>query len=377
MALPMTQLLRAAKLRAGGQLTQIVTCNPKSLEDALVKQFQQLGEALGVTEVGEAMAQQHYSRLQQLKEQARVFVDSNGRKAKVLMVEWLEPLFLGTKGWMREIDGGEVDEVVVALCGLSLDKTETELLEGRVGDWWTSLLKVEAHPKVFIVDGTSMFTRLTRRLLVALEWLVHALHEPESGWMKDSTFPYKLFDTSLVARDSKAEETKSAELLEIEELHQATCTNKQAIVHLDGAASLLWQRCPYGHANVKDPSRRKNTLAGNIFLQPRRRSRGFAKGSPGGQKLWPEGADAGSDAQNDLVVMFWSGGKDSFLALGALYESYAVEQKPMPRVVLLTTIDPKTNVVPIQDIPSQTIAAQAEALELPLCLVAVGLGDEY
>ncbi|EGZ05369.1 hypothetical protein PHYSODRAFT_342512 [Phytophthora sojae] len=75
--------------------------------------------------------------------------------------------------------------------------------------------------------------------------------------------------------------------------------------------------------------------------------------------------------------MFWSGGKDSFLALGALYESYAVEQKPMPRVVLLTTIDPKTNVVPIQDIPSQTIAAQAEALELPLCLVAVGLGDEY
>ncbi|POM68239.1 Hypothetical protein PHPALM_15627 [Phytophthora palmivora] len=49
----------------------------------------------------------------------------------------------------------------------------------------------------------------------------------------------------------------------------------------------------------------------------------------------------------------------------------------MPRVVLLTTIDPTTNVVPIQNISSQMIAAQAEALELPLCLVAVGLGDEY
>ncbi|EGZ04963.1 hypothetical protein PHYSODRAFT_342813 [Phytophthora sojae] len=291
MALPMTQLLRAAKLRAGGQLTQIVTCNPKSLEDALVKQFQQLGEALGVTEVGEAMAQQHYSRLQQLKEQDRVFVDM--ARAAVPRHGRLDAGDRGGHVVEDLEDGGEVDVVVVALCGLSLDKTETELLEGRVGDWWTSLLKGEAHPKVFIMDGTSMFTRLTRRLLVALEWLVHALHEPESGWMKDSTFPYKLFDTSLVARDSKAEETKSAELLEIEELHQAACTSKQAMYtdpatgYSVMAAYILTERqvccgngcrhCPYGHANVKDPSRRKNALAGNVFLQPRRRSRGFAK----------------------------------------------------------------------------------------------------
>ncbi|KAE8884521.1 hypothetical protein PF005_g15447 [Phytophthora fragariae] len=394
------------ELNTGGQLTQIVTCNPTSLEDALVTQFRQLGEALDVPEVGEVMAQQHGDQLQQLKEEARGLVESRGSRPRVLMVEWLEPLFLGTKGWMREIveaaggrvvegleTGEPVDVVVVALCGLSLDKTETELLEGRVGDWWTALLTGEKLPKVFIVDGTSMFTRPTRRLLVALEWLVHALHEPEGSWMKDSTFPYKLFDTSLVARGSKTEETMSPELLEIEELHRAACVNKQAM-YTDPAtgysvmtAYILKERqvccgngcrhCPYGHANVKDPSRRKNKLAGNVFLRPRRRSRGFMKDSPGGQMLWPEGAEAGSDAQNDLVVMFWSGGKDSFLALSALYESYAAEQKPMPRVVLLTTIDPKTNVVPIQNISSQTIAAQAEALELPLCLVAVGLGDEY
>jgi diphthamide synthase (EF-2-diphthine--ammonia ligase)/ABC-type Fe3+-hydroxamate transport system substrate-binding protein len=392
-------------------LTQIVTCNPTSLVDALVTQFQQLGDALGVPDVGRAMADEHADKLQHLKRQAEALVAAKGgKKPRVLMVEWLEPLFLGTKGWMCEIveaAGGEVvesldgevdppvDAVVVALCGLSLDKTETELLEGRVGDWWKTLLDrpgAAALPSVYIVDGTSMFTRPTRRLLLALEWLVHALHEPESTWMKSSTFPYKLFDTSLVASDAKAkEEAKSVEMLEIEELHRVACTNKQAM-YTDPAtgysvmtAYILKERqvccgngcrhCPYGHANVKDPSRRKNTLAGNVFLQPRRRSRGFAKDSPGGQLLWPEGASA--DGPNDLVVVFWSGGKDSFLALSALYETYAAEQKPMPRVVLLTTIDPETNVVPIQNISAQTIAAQAEALELPLCLVAVGLGDAY
>ncbi|KAG1704959.1 hypothetical protein DVH05_004985 [Phytophthora capsici] len=298
---------------------------------------------------------------------------------------------------VESLDGGEqVDVVVVALCGLSLDKTETELLEGRVGDWWKTLVSRsnDEMPTVYLVDGTSMFTRPTRRLLVALEWLVHALHDPDSERLRSSSFPYKRFDTSLLSFDPTAkEEAKSAELLEIEELHRAACANKQAM-YTDPAtgysvmtAYILNERqvccgngcrhCPYGHANVKDPSRRKNTLAGSVFLQPRRRSRGFAKDSPGGQLLWPDGATAASDEPNDLVVVFWSGGKDSFLALSGIFEAYASEHKPMPRVVLLTTIDPKTNVVPIQNISSQTIAAQAEALELPLCLVAVGLGDEY
>ncbi|ETP18022.1 hypothetical protein F441_07706 [Phytophthora nicotianae CJ01A1] len=387
-------------------LTTIVTCNPTTLVDAVVTQFRQLGDALGVPQVGESMAQEHFNRLQQLEHQAEAFV-AKGDKPKVLMVEWLDPLFLGTKGWMREIveaaggqvvdtlEGGQhVDVVVIALCGLTLDKTEQELQEGRVGDWWKTLLDQsgDANPTVYIVDGTSMFTRPTGRLLDALEWLVHALHEPESSWLKSSTFPYKRFDTSLVATGSNAKEKKSAEMLEIEELHRAACANKQAM-YTDPAtgysvmtAYILKERqvccgngcrhCPYGHANVKDPSRRKNTLTGTVYLQPRRRSRGFAKDSPGGQMLWPEGFNV-SEGPSELVVVFWSGGKDSFLALSALYETYAAEQKPMPRVVFLTTIDPKTNVVPIQNISSQTVAAQAEALELPLCLVAVGLGDEY
>ncbi|KAF4315198.1 hypothetical protein BBO99_00009566 [Phytophthora kernoviae] len=382
-----------------------------------------LGEALGVPEDGDAMAQEHEEKLQKLMEEAETFVQiKGGKKPRVLMVEWLDPLFLGTKGWMREIveaaggqvvetlDGEmneEVDVVILALCGLSLGKTEQELLEGHVGPWWQALLDRTGDapvPPVYIVDGTSMFTRPTRRLLVALEWLVHVLHEPDSSWLERSEFPYKIFDrtATMIPADQAASEDKargemkSPEMLEIEELHRLACENKQAM-YTDPATGysvmttyILKERqvccgngcrhCPYGHANVKDPSRRKNKLAGDVFLKPRRRSKGIAKDAPGGQLLWPErvkDTSAGSGDSRNLVVVFWSGGKDSFLALSFLYEAYAAEHKPMPKVVLLTTIDPDTNVVPIQNISAQTIAAQAEALELPLCLVAVGLGDAY
>ncbi|KAG1704960.1 hypothetical protein DVH05_004986 [Phytophthora capsici] len=89
------------ELTSSNHLTQIVTCNPTSLVDAVVTQFQQLGQALGVPEVGEAMAQEHLEQLEKLKAQAATFTEKRD-KPNVLMVEWLEPLFLGTKGWMKQ-----------------------------------------------------------------------------------------------------------------------------------------------------------------------------------------------------------------------------------------------------------------------------------
>jgi ATP-binding cassette subfamily B (MDR/TAP) protein 1 len=133
---------------------------------------------------------------------------------------------------------------------------------------------------------------------------------------------------------------------------------------------------------VKDASRRKNVVVQDVFLKPRGKARRAKShgGAPGGSIVWPPGFAESSENQGerDLVVLFWSGGKDSFLSLSHLYASYAArEEKRMPQVVLLTTIDPGTNAVPVQRIDVQTIVAQAEALELPLYLVAVGLGGGY
>ncbi|KAF1325073.1 Atp-binding protein, partial [Globisporangium splendens] len=403
-----------------GKTARIVTCNPTSLVQVLGSQFEQLGRELGVEEEGKAMAQAHLAKLQELqhKAQAAAVADGEARAPRVLMVEWLDPLFIGTIGWMREIieyAGGsvvesldtdttqedkQIDVLVVALCGLSLEKTEQEIRDGRVGKWWNGLRDSQQTrfgkvPTVYLVDGTSMFTRPTRRLLLALEWLVNVLHDPQGEWKTHSQFPYKRIDFEATSNDKA---TLSPELLEIEELHNAACLKKEAMYkdpktgYSVLTAYFLKERqeccgnccrhCPYGHANVKDASRRKNVVVQDVFLKPRGKARRAKSNgdAPGGSIVWPPVFTESSEDQGerDLVVLFWSGGKDSFLSLNHLYASYAArEEKRMPQVVLLTTIDPGTNAVPVQRIDVQTIVAQAEALELPLYLVAVGLGGGY
>ena len=63
----------------------------------------------------------------------------------------------------------------------------------------------------------------------------------------------------------------------------------------------------------------------------------------------------------EKVLMFWSGGKDSALAL------YELNQNPVYEVVgLITTFDRDTNRVPFHGIPDTLILEQAKLLKLPL-----------
>lgn len=63
----------------------------------------------------------------------------------------------------------------------------------------------------------------------------------------------------------------------------------------------------------------------------------------------------------EKVLMFWSGGKDSALAL------YELSQNPDYEVVgLITTFDRQTNRVPFHGIPDTLVLEQAKLLKLPL-----------
>jgi len=62
-------------------------------------------------------------------------------------------------------------------------------------------------------------------------------------------------------------------------------------------------------------------------------------------------------------VLFWSGGKDSYLAL----LEWQKQSRPDP--VLLTTYDDETGIVPYQEIPVSRIQRQALKLELPLITI--------
>jgi diphthamide synthase (EF-2-diphthine--ammonia ligase) len=91
------------------------------------------------------------------------------------------------------------------------------------------------------------------------------------------------------------------------------------------------RHCPWGHEAMSIPDR--------IALAKR-----------------PTFLHGAADEATD-TVLFWSGGKDSLLALEALETA---------SLTLLTTFDPRRRAVAQQEIPLEDIVAQATALDLPL-----------
>lgn len=83
---------------------------------------------------------------------------------------------------------------------------------------------------------------------------------------------------------------------------------------------------------------------------------------------------AKSNQNTKRDILFWSGGKDSYLALIYYQELYGTG------LVLFTTFERESKLVPHQNIPIETVYEQAIALELPLFTVPVpnpASNDEY
>eukprot|EP00929_Paragymnodinium_shiwhaense_P038653 TRINITY_DN20404_c0_g1_i1.p1 TRINITY_DN20404_c0_g1~~TRINITY_DN20404_c0_g1_i1.p1 ORF type:complete len:617 (-),score=77.35 TRINITY_DN20404_c0_g1_i1:271-2121(-) len=102
------------------------------------------------------------------------------------------------------------------------------------------------------------------------------------------------------------------------------------------------RHCPYNHENVPADKR-----AARIK-----------------QPAWlyrsPEAERASSAAPlHDVDVLFWSGGKDSFLTLRALRKKGG----PSTRVVLLTTFDARSRIIAHQEVDIESVVKQAQALQ--------------
>ena len=147
----------------------------------------------------------------------------------------------------------------------------------------------------------------------------------------------------------------------IDDLHRAACDagrntyidpasgyqvlTSQALLRKGSCCGNSCRHCPYGHINVGDSNLIKQSIAGPVLMN------------------W-------SGKEQNIDVLFWSGGKDSFLALDHLLQ----ENK---KVVLLTSFGALTSRVSIQDIHIKNIAKQAEFLKLPLCLIPLFPNTDY
>lgn len=104
------------------------------------------------------------------------------------------------------------------------------------------------------------------------------------------------------------------------------------------------RHCPFGHSNVPADTPSRNPR--DPFV-------------------------VGSLPSEEVDVLSWSGGKDSFLALRALQREGA---RP---VVLMTTFEDATEIVAHQQVRLADIRRQAEGLGLPCVLVPLFAGASY
>ena len=105
------------------------------------------------------------------------------------------------------------------------------------------------------------------------------------------------------------------------------------------------RHCPYGHINVERSGAAHASIKKPVMMN-----------------LIP--------MMGAIDVLFWSGGKDSFLTLNHLLE----EKR---NVVLLTSFGALTGRVSIQDIHIKDISKQSEFFKVPLCLVPLQLNSDY
>lgn len=105
------------------------------------------------------------------------------------------------------------------------------------------------------------------------------------------------------------------------------------------------RHCPYGHINVDNSKASKLTITTPVLMN-----------------LKP--------IEGELDVLFWSGGKDSFLAFMHLIENKR-------DVILLTSFGAHTNKVSIQNIHIKNIAKQSDYFKVPICLVPLYPNTDY
>ena len=105
------------------------------------------------------------------------------------------------------------------------------------------------------------------------------------------------------------------------------------------------RHCPYGHINVGGDYTPKLSITEPVLMN------------------W-------APKEGGLDILFWSGGKDSFLTLMHLLEDNR-------NIILLTSFGAHTSRVSIQDIHIKNIAKQSEFFNVPICLVPLYPNTDY
>lgn len=379
---------------------RIVNLEPTSIA-AVLASIGQIGAAVDLEEAAKRVTDKLEARLQTALTVVQEQQHLQQSRPSIELVEWLSPLFPAGH-WsaeMLEMAGGimtlslpgdisrqissealiKADPafLIVAPCGFGLDVTKQEMGKFVSENPWVGDLQCARLRQIYLVDGNQHFNRPGPRLVDAFEFLVGLLYDFPS--LIPPGFPYERFDvsSSAAATDSTRAAAAAKALpppppADIEACHAAACAAEE-LMYCDPSSGLYvmteyslqkrgtccgngCRHCPYGHFNVveraKGNKKRVNRIQSVTLLAVPR-------------------SDEEEEEEEDRMpsevtryVLFWSGGKDSYLALVHL-----LEDRPDAHVTLLTTFDEDSQTVAHQEVPFAKVMDQSRKLGFDLLAV--------
>jgi diphthamide synthase (EF-2-diphthine--ammonia ligase)/ABC-type Fe3+-hydroxamate transport system substrate-binding protein len=345
-----------------------VSLSPSNL-DQVADTFVTVAEVCGVQPRGQKLKEKFWSQIRLI--QSIVADEGPHRRPKVLLLEWLDPPFDGGH-WIPEmmecasvdpaivkneiksvamtwqqIYDSHPDVVVVACCGFDLERNRKDIM-----NYWPRFEKFDKKTRIYAADGNQFFARPGPKLTGGIAILVQAAYEDDAnlsrsmaslnfapkrgqGWDRIKHRDYDIPDLEDLAASYEQIHKEACE----RGVHQYNdpATGYQVFTEVAHKArgkccGSGCRHCPYNHENVKDKAA--------LIKQP-------------------SFLHVAADNQHPIKILFFSGGKDSFLTIRAL-----MKQTNPTEVVLLTTFDATSRVVANQDIPIKDIERQAKHLDL-------------
>lgn len=228
---------------------EIVSINARTLDDALFNSIKTIGQAIDMNPEADLLINENKKRLDSIS-----LSNSITKSPRLLILEWIDPLYIAA-GWNAELiskAGGinsEVtgkieceelfktdvaDIIVIALCGLDINRSAKELSKILLDnpkqlELWKMQSAVK-NSRVYIADGNLMFSRPTIRLLDALNWLKEIVIDFQNQTDVSSAGFSVKWDLNQLGKKEVGKENQR--LLDIEEAHQSAC-DKHEISYID------------------------------------------------------------------------------------------------------------------------------------------------
>jgi len=388
---------------------KIVSLQPKNLME-VAETFEIIGTVCKIKEHGKQLRQDFLNKLQILKETIEEHVH---KKPSMLILEWLDPVF-DSGHWTyqmmeyacvqnarrklkninnykatviewKDVHDADPDVVVIGCCGFDLERNRKDVILKKE-QFRTNCARAAKNNRIYASNGDMYIAQPSPYLLQGVALLAQCAYQDQPNVLNAITnLGYQTIGWKAVhvlSSDDDIEDMMGVVKNDYDDgfaIHHENACRKGELMYEDPETQYYvftriahekrgkccgsgCRHCPYSHVNVKNKAAK--------IQQP--------------SVLYEQQDIDNNDAifsvhqnKNNIKVLFFSGGKDSFLTIRELVRSY-YHNGPFG-LVLLTTFDANTRIIAHQEVGIDQVIKQALHLNITLIGIPLrrGSGETY